>query len=267
MSDNCDNLVFMLWGNDAQKHANSIDQTRHCVLEWRHPSPLAQASASEEDKFINTDNFTDATLYYESTYSRDINWNVSQTTFVYTDGACKNNGRPNAKGGYGAYFQKGPLKNLKIAAPLPHATYQGIDMKQTNNRAEMLATIDALTVYYNKGCVGNIILVTDSELTMKTINIWLSSWVRDEKVDQRKNADLLWELNSILLKVRSRQEEYDHELTVIWTKAHVEKKHAPEKGTKKYKLWDGNRIADDLANDGVILSERVIYYENSEDSE
>jgi uracil-DNA glycosylase len=40
---NCDknNLVFFLWGAYAQKKGESIDRTRHLVLESVHPSPLS----------------------------------------------------------------------------------------------------------------------------------------------------------------------------------------------------------------------------------
>jgi len=36
-----ENLVFFLWGNYAQKKGESIDRSRHLVLESVHPSPLS----------------------------------------------------------------------------------------------------------------------------------------------------------------------------------------------------------------------------------
>ena len=52
--------------------------------------------------------------------------------FVYTDGACSNNGRPNAKAGYGIYFgENNPLNVSKCLLG-----------KQTNNRAELTAIIE-----------------------------------------------------------------------------------------------------------------------------
>lgn len=36
-------VVFMLWGNDARSLVPRInDATRHCILEWTHPSPLSR---------------------------------------------------------------------------------------------------------------------------------------------------------------------------------------------------------------------------------
>ncbi len=55
---------------------------------------------------------------------------------VYTDGACVNNGKPDARAGYGIYF--GPSDERNISE-----RYSG---PQTNNVAELLAIIRALTI-------------------------------------------------------------------------------------------------------------------------
>ena len=44
ISDNCDGVVFMLWGNFARSKRELIDRSRHCVLEAAHPSPLARGA-------------------------------------------------------------------------------------------------------------------------------------------------------------------------------------------------------------------------------
>ena len=41
LSDRCDGIVFLLWGNFAKAKASLIDTTRHHVLTAAHPSPLA----------------------------------------------------------------------------------------------------------------------------------------------------------------------------------------------------------------------------------
>ncbi len=41
ISDNCEGVVFLLWGNFAKGKKALIDTTRHHVLEAAHPSPLA----------------------------------------------------------------------------------------------------------------------------------------------------------------------------------------------------------------------------------
>ena len=44
ISDNCDGVVFMLWGNFARGKKELIDSSRHYVLEAAHPSPLARGA-------------------------------------------------------------------------------------------------------------------------------------------------------------------------------------------------------------------------------
>ncbi|MCQ2149902.1 MAG: uracil-DNA glycosylase [Bacteroidales bacterium] len=41
VSERCDGVVFLLWGNFARSKKNLIDTSRHHVLEAAHPSPLA----------------------------------------------------------------------------------------------------------------------------------------------------------------------------------------------------------------------------------
>lgn len=41
ISDNTENVVFLLWGSFAQKKGSKIDREKHLVLETGHPSPLS----------------------------------------------------------------------------------------------------------------------------------------------------------------------------------------------------------------------------------
>ena len=44
VSDRCDGVVFLLWGNFARSKKELIDTSRHTVLEAAHPSPLARGA-------------------------------------------------------------------------------------------------------------------------------------------------------------------------------------------------------------------------------
>lgn len=44
ISDRCEGVVFLLWGNYARAKSSLIDSTRHHVLEAAHPSPLARGA-------------------------------------------------------------------------------------------------------------------------------------------------------------------------------------------------------------------------------
>lgn len=259
LSDNRENLIFLLWGKDAQRRGEYVDPKKHYVFEWIHPSPMAQG-VPDHLQFKVCDHFTSTSDIYEYLYGRTIDWNPTSTTFVYTDGSCPNNGTSRAKAGYGVYFQSGPLHKLKIASPLPKALYNGEEMKQTNIRAEMLAAIDALTVYAESGCIGDFIMIIDCEIVVKTINIWLKDWYRKNLIEKRKNPDLLWKLKSALDSVRSFQKEHGLTFKVEHIYSHVPKNNAPDKGTKEYKMWKGNNIVDVLAKEGVNLKEKIYRY-------
>ena len=55
---------------------------------------------------------------------------------VFTDGACSNNGKPNAKAGLGVYFGNKDPRN----------TSKRVVGKQTNNIAELSAIIEVFTI-------------------------------------------------------------------------------------------------------------------------
>ncbi|MCK5884784.1 MAG: uracil-DNA glycosylase [Bacteriovoracaceae bacterium] len=41
LNDECDDLVFLLWGSSAQKKAKGVDLVKHHILKTVHPSPLS----------------------------------------------------------------------------------------------------------------------------------------------------------------------------------------------------------------------------------
>ena len=65
---------------------------------------------------------------------------------VYVDGACRNNGRENAKGGYGVYYGDEDPRNVSV--PLDRVDPNGI--RPTNQRAELWAMNHALKNILNE---------------------------------------------------------------------------------------------------------------------
>ena len=56
LSDNCNGIVFLLWGNFARSKKALIDTSRHYVLEAAHPSPLARGAFFGCRHFSQTNN-------------------------------------------------------------------------------------------------------------------------------------------------------------------------------------------------------------------
>ena len=70
ISDNCDGVVFMLWGNFARGKRELIDASRHCVLEAAHPSPLARGA------FFGCRHFSRANAWLAANGKAPVNWQL-----------------------------------------------------------------------------------------------------------------------------------------------------------------------------------------------
>ncbi|MDR6968063.1 uracil-DNA glycosylase [Flavobacterium arsenatis] len=70
VSDNNENVVFLLWGGFAKKKGLKINREKHLVLETGHPSPL---SANRGFWFGNK-HFSKANTYLKSKGRNEIEW-------------------------------------------------------------------------------------------------------------------------------------------------------------------------------------------------
>ena len=70
VSNNCEGVVFMLWGNFARGKRELIDHSRHCVLEAAHPSPLARGA------FFGCRHFSRANAWLTAAGRTPINWQL-----------------------------------------------------------------------------------------------------------------------------------------------------------------------------------------------
>lgn len=116
---------------------------------------------------------------------------------IFTDGACS--GNPGA-GGYGAILRyKGVTKEIS-----------GGDSNTTNNRMELLAVIEALSLL-KEPC--EVTLTTDSQYVVNAIEKgWLKSWILSGwKKGKVKNIDLWQKLLPLLEK---------HQVQFVWVKGH-----------------------------------------------
>lgn len=129
----------------------------------------------------------------------EINISKNKKIVIYTDGACK--GNP-GRGGWGAILQFDA--NTK-------EIFGGEDYT-TNNRMELLAAIEALTLL-KMSC--EVKLYTDSKYLQQGVSEWLDNWLkRNWKTAGKKsvkNQDL-WQLLDVLRK--------KHQVTWCWIKGH-----------------------------------------------
>ncbi|MDE6078249.1 MAG: uracil-DNA glycosylase [Muribaculaceae bacterium] len=69
LSENRDNIVFLLWGSDAIRKGAKIDRNRHLVLTSPHPSPL-----SAHRGFFGNHHFSKANQYLVAHGKSPIIW-------------------------------------------------------------------------------------------------------------------------------------------------------------------------------------------------
>ncbi len=69
VNDQCDDIVFLLWGSYAQKKGQLIDTKKHHVLKSPHPSPL-----SAHRGFLGNNHFSLTNQWLTSKGKAPINW-------------------------------------------------------------------------------------------------------------------------------------------------------------------------------------------------
>jgi uracil-DNA glycosylase len=71
ISDNKDNVVFLLWGKFAHNKEVLIDTTKHKVLKAAHPSPFSAFSG-----FFGCRHFSQANNWLRQMGEKPVNWNL-----------------------------------------------------------------------------------------------------------------------------------------------------------------------------------------------
>ncbi len=72
ISDQKQNVVFLLWGNNAKSKKPLIDQNKHLILEAAHPSPLSAFAG-----FFGCRHFSRTNQYLKEHNIEPINWQIS----------------------------------------------------------------------------------------------------------------------------------------------------------------------------------------------
>ena len=70
ISDNCQHIVFLLWGSFAKKKIAWIDTQKHCVLSSGHPSPLS----ANRGYWFGNKHFSKTNAYLTSVGKQAIDW-------------------------------------------------------------------------------------------------------------------------------------------------------------------------------------------------
>lgn len=150
------------------------------------------------------------------------NNNIQKKTItIYTDGACKNNGKKNAIAGIGVYSEN--VYNIS----------EKIEGRQTNQRAELYAILKALELTKIDD-YSTVYIYTDSLYSINCITKWIYGWINNGWLDKKKkpvkNKDIIQPIYNIYKKYSN--------IRFIHIEAHTNK-------TDIHSL--GNAKADELA--------------------
>lgn len=70
LNENCENVVFLLWGNFAHKKGKIVDRNKHLVLETGHPSPLS----ANRGFWFGNNHFKQTNEYLKQNKKAEIEW-------------------------------------------------------------------------------------------------------------------------------------------------------------------------------------------------
>lgn len=77
INNNCEYVIFLLWGTEAFKKVNMIDMDKHDVIISSHPSGLScNKKMGSHETFNNVDHFGKINKYLKSRKITTIDWNV-----------------------------------------------------------------------------------------------------------------------------------------------------------------------------------------------
>ena len=158
-----------------------------------------------------------------------INESFEPDYYVYTDGACSNNGKDNALAGIGIYFGEKDDRNVS----------KRIEGKQSNNTAELSAIIETYNIIENDILSGKKIgIVTDSQYAMLCLTTYGERLQNDK---WSKNIP-----NKELVKTGYQLFKDNPNIKFIHIKAHTD-------NTDLHSI--GNSYADKLANEAIKVDD------------
>lgn len=158
---------------------------------------------------------------------------------VFTDGACTNNGKLNAKAGCGVFYPNKEYANIAIKFN---------KLPITNQRAELYAIYLALINSKEE----HINIYTDSLYSIKCLTEWMPKWKLNNMTNQNgkpiKNQDILLIIDQLLKdKVVTFNHVNSHMCKIYDINGHVD-----EHNINEFKFICNNN-ADKLANNGMKL--------------
>ena len=177
--------------------------------------------------------------------------------FLSTDGAAKANGKPGCRASYGFILisetdlielnsVRESLVGVK-SAKIPEielCCYDGsgeLEGLCSNQRGELSGALHGFNAFLEEGLTGELIWLSDSQYSLKAIDIWSRSWSSRGTLGEKKNTDLILEARAKLDAIRA--------LGVKVSLVHVRSHKAPPEDvwSDNWLRWFLNDYADKKA--------------------
>lgn len=153
---------------------------------------------------------------------------------IFTDGSWKKQKHLLKSIGIGVYISE---TNKSISKKID------LDEKGSNNKAELTAIMYALNNVPSKYKEEQILIYSDSEYSIKALTIWSKNWIKNGWKTKGnkpvKNLELIKEILELLKK---------YNVKFIHVRSHQD---APSENSDEYFSWNGNDIADKLAQNSL----------------
>ena len=182
--------------------------------------------------------------------------NHKTNSFAFSDGSCKNNGSVNATASFSAVImgdQFGESIIRGICEPYEYifadneAPFKGIvpnklkPIAPSNNRGELLGLIYCFIALIRGRAYGHNIIISDSKISVNTLNIWLPARIKKGTERELKNYDLICIAYRLMIELRNRSSG----LELKHINSHMA---APLSNSEADVLYfNGNKKADDNA--------------------
>ena len=166
---------------------------------------------------------------------------LQQDLNIYTDGSCVHNGGKRAFGGIGVFFGIGDPRNISECVRFGADVHGAV----TNQATEILACLRAMETAVDKNDANNnIVIHTDSEYVVKSMNVWAYAWSKNGWKNKKgapvANVANMRRLFDLKRKLRAR---------FVHVPAHGEEPAI--KRSRAWTEWFGNAQADELARRGA----------------
>ena len=242
-------IIWCLWGKDAQSIKPLISTQHHQIFEHCHPVAITTPSFSDCNHFAEIAKIHPNFIW---------DYRLTKTDF-FTDGACKGNQFTNGKASWGCVCTAGILKDQSWADALQTTMIENVEARPTNIRAEGMALVCAFEKAIGLAKYGiSSRIFSDSKFWIDDMfTQYIPNWVANSiPFTKKKNSDLttlLWSLYQKSLPTGLIQ--------LVFVNAWHDRPE-PTESYDKY-IWIGNQKAEQAAEAKVPPSdgtEKILSY-------